>query len=42
MVESLSYLIHEGRQAPMGESEPVSQNDLDAFWCEVFDGEKTK
>jgi hypothetical protein len=31
----LFFLIHEGRQAPMGDIEPVI-SDLDASWCEVF------
>jgi hypothetical protein len=35
------YLIHEGRQAPMGDMEPVF-SDLDTSWCEVFCKDKIK
>jgi len=34
------YLIHEGRQVPMGDVEPVISG-LDASWCEVFCENKT-
>ena len=33
--------IHEGRQAPMGELEPVSQISFHARWREVFNKDKT-
>jgi hypothetical protein len=35
----LFFLIHEGRQAPMGDIEPVSAKTL-ALWCKVFNGDK--
>ena len=34
-------LIHEGREAPMGESEPVSQALYHASWCDTLNDEKT-
>ncbi len=33
-------LIHERRQAPMGEIEPVHLGERYASWCEVFCKEK--
>ena len=35
-------LIHEGREAPMGESEPVSQALYHASWCDTLNDEKTR
>ena len=34
-------LIHERREAPMGESEPVCQAFYHASWCDALNDEKT-